>query len=180
MKRQTNFFLNSTWGIDDIDDWATFCPPTKRARRVSTTGISSKSVRFAEENEVQYLEHSRDDMEGSWYTAVDWQDFRAECRQIVTFISKCNGDITSLDQERYSIRGLEEHISATLLRQSSPQRFIVRQIVESQYYKDQASLRDTYLKLSHKHRCRALRRAIGDARSAGTSHSFVGPTSRVG
>lgn len=174
LKRRTDLSLASNWHIDDIEDWVTFFPPQKRARRVSSS-TSSKSVRFANEDEVQYLHYSKEEFAGGWYTSSDSQDFRMECRQTVAFIAKSNGDTSCLDQERYCVRGLEEHISASLLCQSSPQRDIVRQVVRVQH-QDQRAVRDAYLKLSQKHRCRALRRAIGDAQSSGAAHFLVGPT----
>ena len=169
MKRSNSNTFDSNWDLDDIDDWATFFPPTKRARRVSTS-IPFKSVRFATEDEVILIDRSKDELKRAWYSSSDWHDFRSECRQIVASIAKTHSGASYVEQEEYCIRGLEEFIFATLCRKSSTQRLIVRQIVQGQHAKDQTALRDAYLKLSEKHRSRALRRAIA-AVNAGSHFS---------
>jgi len=174
---QTDFGLppfDSSWHRDD-DDWALFSPcPAKKKNRIR---CEKKSVRFAPEVVVSTCAQqqqqepyvlSKEDVANAWYTPDDWKSFKAEARATVAALIKANGDLSCLDEKQYSILGLEEYTARCMMggRTRSPrQRMIVRQILEVQRWQrskgieDQAAIKNAYMRLSQKHRSRAVRRA---------------------
>ena len=180
-KSEQPFLLpfDSSWHSED-DDWALFCPSSKRIRRHSV-----KSVRFAPNAEVSFRHLSEEDLANPWYTPRDWQSFKADCRATVAAIIKANGDMSCLDRNQHCIHGLEEYTARCMLgRSRSPrQRMIVRQIVLVQQWQkkkgieDHAAIKNAYLKLSQKHRSRAVRRASLD--SSDSSRTVMNATSNI-
>jgi hypothetical protein len=171
--------FDSSWSsyLDDDDDAASFCPPErKRIRR------SKKSVRFAtDNNEMKYRHITKEDLENAWLKPQDWERSKAECKEAIACLIKCNGDLALMDLERHCLRGLEEYISTVLFRRGSRQKTIVRKVVYVQHIqrksgvKDQVALKEAYLELSKKHRRRALKRAAVDAYHSGAVKCYVSP-----
>jgi hypothetical protein len=170
-KRKFDFRKSSTRGCTLVSP-----SPVKRVRR------SKKTVSFSSNDVVIYYSKlSEEDLSKAWYTAEDWRNFKAECHRTIAAIYKANGDLSCVDLKEHCIRGLEEHISAFVYRKSPRQRTIVRRVVLVQQWqietgtRDQTALQKTYLMLSRKHRCRALRRAAVDAFYSGAAKSYISP-----
>jgi len=177
-KRKPDLSFDSSWSLED-EDWILFHPPsTKRIRRQS-----SKSVRFAQTEQVSYRHLSKEDLANAWYKPTDWQGFKKECRETVSAIIKANGDLSCMDHGMYCIHGLERLLDCFFRqsRSSSRQRTIVRQVILVQQWQrekgveDQAALKNAYLKLSRKHRTRAIRRASFDGYTPASDAAFFVP-----
>lgn len=162
--------FDSSWHSED-DDWALFCPaPSKRIRQ-----HCGKTVRFARHDEVfdGPALATAEDLANAWYTPSDWMSFKADCRATVAAIIKANGDLSCLDLDQHCIHGLEEYTARCMMgRSRSPrQRMIVRQIILVQQWQrkkgiaDDAAIKNAYLRLSQKHRTRAVRRASFNSNS---------------
>jgi hypothetical protein len=75
--------------------------------------VGKKCIRFAETTTEISFEHSfaEDELLRTWYSDKEYQNFRLEMLATLIVFARAGSDITSLNPEKYCLRGLESHIT---------------------------------------------------------------------
>ena len=79
-------------------------PVSKKRRR------HQKSVHFQENTERISNPSTREDLKNSWYSEYDYSDFKADCIHTLKTVNAVNGDVSLIDVNEVSTRGLEDQI----------------------------------------------------------------------
>jgi len=103
----------------------------------STRAPSKRRVQFSTDDEVRvessYVYLAQEEIKAIWYRSKDYRHFDKDKKDTINKLKVNGGDVTTLDPERYCLRGIEEYQSVQIYREKRNNRLAyTRAILEEQ------------------------------------------------
>jgi hypothetical protein len=120
------------------------CTTTPTEKRVRFNLPDKKRVQFAPTATFRYRSViSNQELQSMWYDREDYAAFDRERHNTISAVTFVNGDLTYLNPEKYSVRGLEQQLTA---KQSMDRQLDCRQckrvVLEQQHFQRSSGIHD--------------------------------------
>ena len=94
-----------------------------------------KRVQFGASTQTEYFVRSKQDIKESWYQKQDYKNFAQDRRNTVIELNRINYDLSSLDAEKYCVRGMEENMTPhQVFHRGSNARQCRKAVLHHQHY----------------------------------------------
>ena len=119
----------------------------RRAVKGRKTTVSSrqtkKTVRFSKDNEVAFRHVTNEELGRIWYSRMEYNSFKSDCKKTANEYVSAGGDITRLNPT-VCIRGLEQSLTSTSiqLRRLTIASYVSVVIHHQKHERDPEKLRD--------------------------------------
>jgi hypothetical protein len=89
----------------------------KGAQTDTSTSPKKKSVRIAENRNTVLFRHVLDsELKQTWYESKDYDKFQKDSKGTLNALKQAQGNLAHLDADKHCIRGLEAHVSSSILQ----------------------------------------------------------------
>lgn len=76
---------------------------------------SKKRVRFGD-RQVLFRHVPEEELQQSWYQSNEYDAFKSESKITLAALKQAHGNVTQLDASKHCLRGLEAHVSLSILK----------------------------------------------------------------
>jgi hypothetical protein len=98
----------------------------------------NKHVALASHVLIHFSPYDLEELEGSWYTAADFAQFRKERKATIKALKNSNFDLGLIDRSKHNLRGLEAYFSASFYKKTRRKRagVVKRVLAEQQHLRE--------------------------------------------